>query len=156
MYSGCDMLSLQILFVYFLALPSLLDESDSWICSSGWLSWWKNATMLSTEVLAGRMLLLTKMCVTIGSSGHFSQSWVGTVGGIKTVTFPSRPVPFKRKRVPIPFNKKRELNGRWSRRQMVGPTSQTVASSNYTPGVQESRKEYYFSRSASAIWIDQR
>ena len=72
-----------------------------------------------------------------------------TVGGIKTVTFPSRPVPFKRKRVPIPFNKKRELNGRWSRRQMVGPTLQRVASSNYTPGAQESRKEYYFSRSAS-------
>ena len=29
-----------------------------------------------------------------------------TVGGTKTVTFPSRPVPFKRKRVPVPFNKK--------------------------------------------------
>ena len=49
------------------------------------------------------------------------------------MTFPSRPVPFKWKHVPIPFNKKRELNGRWSRRQMVRPTTQTVASSNYTP-----------------------
>ena len=61
-----------------------------------------------------------------------------TVGGTKTVTFPSRPVPFKRKRVPVPFNKKRERNGRLSRRQMVRPTSQTVASSNYTP--EESKK----------------
>ena len=37
------------------------------------------------------------MCIVIGH----------TVGGIKTVTFPSRPVPFKRKRVPVPFNKKK-------------------------------------------------
>ena len=42
-----------------------------------------------------------------------------TVGGIKAVTFPSRPIPFKQKRMPIPFNRKLELNGRRSRRQMV-------------------------------------
>ena len=29
-----------------------------------------------------------------------------TVGGIKTVMFLSRPVSFKRKRVPVPFNRK--------------------------------------------------
>jgi hypothetical protein len=29
-----------------------------------------------------------------------------TVGGIETVTFPSHPVPFKRKRIPVPFNRK--------------------------------------------------
>ena len=34
------------------------------------------------------------------------------VAGIKMATFPSCPVLFKRKRVPVPFNKKRELNGR--------------------------------------------
>ena len=61
-----------------------------------------------------------------------------TVGGIITVTFPSRPVPFKRKRVPIPFNKKQKLNGRWSMRQMVRPTFQTVASSKNTQ--EESKK----------------
>ena len=54
------------------------------------------------------------------------------------MTFPSRPVPFKRKRVPIPFNRKRKLNGRRSRRQMVRPTTQTIASSNYMP--EESKK----------------
>ena len=62
------------------------------------------------------------------------------------MTFLSRPVPFKRKRVPVPFNKKRERNGRLSRRQMVRPTSQTVATSNYTP--EESKKA---ERSTTAV-----
>ena len=29
-----------------------------------------------------------------------------TVGGIKTVMFPSCPIPFKRKCMPVPFNRK--------------------------------------------------
>ena len=75
-----------------------------------------------------------------------------TVGGTKTVTFPSRSVPFKRKRVPVPFNKKRERNGRLSRRQVVRPTSQTVASSNYTP--EESKKAERSTTSVNLLVVD--
>jgi hypothetical protein len=59
-----------------------------------------------------------------------------TVGGIKTVNIlPSLTVPFAKKRVPVPFNKK----GEW-----------TIARSN------RSHKEYYFNLPASlqAIGID--
>ena len=75
---------------------------------------------------------------------------IDTVGGIKTVTFPSRPVPFKRKRVP--FNKEQELNGRWSRQQMVRPTTQTIASSNYTP--EESKKAERSTTSVDLLVVD--
>ena len=90
---------------------------------------------------------------------HFMILLYPTVGGIKTVIFPFHLVPFKRKRVPVPFNKERELNGRWSRRQMVRPTSQTAASSNYMP--EESKKAERSTTSVDllvvdAIWIDQR
>ena len=70
------------------------------------------------------------------------------------MAFPSSPVPFKRKRVPVPFNKKRELNGRWSRRQMVRPTSQTVASSNYMP--EESKKAERSTTSVDLLVVDNR
>ena len=68
------------------------------------------------------------------------------------MTFPSRPFPFKRKRVPVPFNKKRELNGRWSRRQMVRPTTQTIASSNYT--AEESKKAERSTTSVDLLVVD--
>ena len=68
------------------------------------------------------------------------------------MTFPSRPVPFKRNRVPVPFNKKRERNGRLSRRQMVRPTSQTVATSNYTP--EESKKAERSTTSVDLLVVD--
>ena len=67
-------------------------------------------------------------------------------------TFPSYPVPFKRKRMPVPFNKKQELNGSWSRRQMVRPTSQTVASSNYTP--EEPKKAERNTTSVDLLVVD--
>ena len=68
------------------------------------------------------------------------------------MTFPSRPVPFKWKRMPVSFNKKREVNERWSRQQMVRPTLQTVASSNYTP--EESKKAERSTISVDLLVVD--
>ncbi|MCG8622408.1 MAG: hypothetical protein MJE68_10490, partial [Proteobacteria bacterium] len=75
-----------------------------------------------------------------------------TVGGIKTVSFPSRTVQFNRKLVPIPFKKRRDMNGTCSRRQMVRPTTQTVASSNYTP--EESKKAERSTTSVDLLDVD--
>ena len=66
-----------------------------------------------------------------------------TVGGTKMVTFLSRTIPFKRKyemgnTCPFCSAEKQEWYGRWSRRQMVQPTTWTIATSNYTP--EESKK----------------
>ena len=55
------------------------------------------------------------------------------------MTFPSRPVPTKRKQAP-PFHATINGNGMWdgSRRQKVRKTGRTIASSNKTP--EESKK----------------
>ena len=55
---------------------------------------------------------------------------VYTIGGKKTVMFPSRAIPSKRKHVPVLFNKKQKLNGGWVRRKTVQTTMWNVASSN--------------------------
>ena len=101
----------------------------------------------------------------LGSAGQLpKQHWSGR--GLRTIYMYSRRHKNGDVFVPLCLNRnaclfhstKMELSGRWSRRQMVRPTTQTVASSNYTP--EESKKAEKSTTSVDllvidAIWIDQ-
>ena len=66
------------------------------------------------------------------------------------ISIPSRPVLFKRKRVPVPFNRKTGME-RETEQAINGATDYANRRQLklHARGVQESRKEYYFSQSAS-------
>ena len=50
-----------------------------------------------------------------------------TVGGIKTVTFPSSPIPFRQKRMPVRFNRRTGIE--WEAEQVTnGATDHTYRS----------------------------
>ena len=81
-----------------------------------------------------------------------STIFVCTVGGTKTVTFPSRPVPFKRKHVSVQQKMGTEREVEQATKLMVRPTSKTVASSNYRP--QESKKAERSTTSVDLLVVD--
>ena len=88
--------------------------------------------------------------VRVSTSPWGTKLFTTTVGGIKTVTFPSRPVPSKQKCVPILFNRKTGIEQEVE--QATNGATDYASCSHLeldARGVQESRKEYYFSQSAS-------